>query len=295
MRGVGVVLEWVLALIVFGFLLNRCACCGTCGFCTEELAEGNVSVQASIALTNEGECDGAQPDGLDCTGIDGTLALTIQSGGAVPYPTDGDALTGTSGEGMACLWVYVSPEATNCESPTCENCTCEPFCPDDGDECDPLVPAECDGSDCEPDYDLSCNNCGLPPASPEGCSLSPALLEPVNNEDRCFCNETSPGSGIFACDCSAVTCAPVYACAASLTVGVYLYSADGNTKRVLYVTVDLEGATYHGAVVKTPADVGTFNCRDEFVGEVISLSLSFGSSAPPKLCSIPTTITISFL
>jgi hypothetical protein len=261
-------------------LLACCTCLDGCAFCTDEVGEGPVTVQAVLTLTND-KCTGGT---AACTDIDGTYVLAGQ--GTVPYPTNGDLISGTTGEGNACQWTFTS-QSTECTTDDCDAVTCSPDCPDHGNSCDPMIPGDCDGSECT----VSMGDTADCQAVID-CIATTGTLSPETPEDRCDCNEDSPGSGTFTCDCSATTCAPLYTCSTNAAVDVYLYSADSNTKRVLYVTLTLEQTTYHGYHVE---ETDTLDCRDALGSVNVSLAVLSSSGAAETLCTPPTEITIEFI
>jgi hypothetical protein len=261
-------------------LLSCCTCDNGCAFCTDEVSEGPVTVQAVLALTND-KCSGGA---VTCTDIDGTYVLDAQN--PKSYPTNGDLISGTTGEGLACHWVFAS-QVTDCATAACDAVECTPDCPDHGNSCDPMIPGDCDGSECVP----SLGNIGDCQAVFD-CIAGLGEIDPENPAERCDCAEDSPGSGTYTCDCSGTTCTLDYSCSTRADVDVYLYSADSNTKRVLYVTLSLEQTIYHGYHVE---ETDTLDCRDALGSVNVSLAVLSSSGAAETLCTPPTEITIEFI
>jgi hypothetical protein len=268
MSGWLIVVACIALVMTFG---GGCICCA-CAHCVD----GDVTVQVSFTLAND-QCTG----GTDCEAVDGTYVL-MQVAKAAP-PGTADTLTETTADGLACRWEGEST-AMACETTECAALNTDASCPDNTLNCDPLDQESCYGDDCTCPADFA------PCQSVLACAVASVVVDEPE-EERCECVETSPGSAVFVCECSA-HCVADYACIAVVRVVIYLYSADANTKRVLYLTYDSEGETYHGFKVY---DTNTLNCTESIANESIAITHVSTPGADPKLCTVPTTITVNFL
>lgn len=256
-------------------LTNRCGCCGSCEFCTE--SEVAPTVQGDFTLANA-DCLVA---GTSCLDIDGPFVFDDRPVATVP--ANANTRTGTTADGTACHWTYTSA-TTVCQTNDCNALTCSLVCTDDGNSCDPGDPTTCeDEASCTPGLtgEAACEDV-------LACVASAGSPEP----DACLCEETAPGSGIYQCNCDTTACSAGFLCSASAVINLYLYSADSDTKRVLYVEITLENEEFYG--YQTFA-TDTLDCRTEINALVITLTAVDPTPTDPKLCVPPADITITFV